>query len=111
MAKILILILSGPEDEVRVASGLGLAAVAHDQGAEVRVVFFADGVRVPLELAEHPKLAERLLALRERGIFPVVCKRNLENMGQPVSIEGFDVHYIGQDLVKAAEEGFSIISF
>ncbi len=111
MTKIVVLVLSGPEAEFRVASGLGFAAVAHDQGAEVRVIFFADGVRVPLEADRRPALNERLQALRERGILPVVCKRNLEVLEKPTELPGFDVHYIGKDLVEASEAGFTVISF
>ena len=111
MARILVLVLSGPEATFRVASGLGFAAVAHDQGAEVRVIFFADGVRVPLEADHYPELKKRLSALSERGILPAVCRRNLEALGRPTELPGFDVHYIGQDLVRASEEGFAVLSF
>ncbi len=111
MAKIVVLVLSGPEATFRVASGLGFAAVAHDQGAEVRVIFFADGVRVPLELDRYPELKARMEALKERGLLPAVCRRNLEVLGQPTELPGYDVHYIGQDLVRASEEGFTVLSF
>jgi len=46
MAKILVLVNSGPNEKLKVLSGRTLARVAHDRGAEVRVVFFADGARV-----------------------------------------------------------------
>ncbi|HHO58465.1 MAG TPA: hypothetical protein ENJ85_04745, partial [Oceanithermus profundus] len=48
MAKILVLVNSGPTEKLKVRSGLTFARVAHDRGAEVRVIFFADGVQVPL---------------------------------------------------------------
>ena len=111
MGKILVLVLSGPENTFRVASGLGFAYAAHRQGAEVKVIFFADGVRVPLETERYPQLAERLRDLTQAGILPVVCKRNLEVLEKPTELPGFDVHYIADDLVRAAGEGFAIISF
>jgi len=109
MAKVLVLVLSGPEAVFRVQSALGFARVAHDQGAEVRVIFFADGVRVPLE--GGPELQAALQALGQRGIVPQVCRRNLEALKAPLDLAGFEVRYIGADLVRAVEEGFQVISF
>lgn len=109
MAKILVLVLSGPESAFRVQSALGFARVAHDQGAEVRVIFFTDGVRVPLE--GGPEVQAAIKALAERGIVPRVCRRNLEALKAPLELEGLEVRYIGADLVQAVEEGFQVISF
>ncbi|ADR37382.1 hypothetical protein Ocepr_1930 [Oceanithermus profundus DSM 14977] len=109
MAKILVLINSGPTEALKVRSGLTFARVAHDRGAEVRVIFFADGVRVPL--TRDPDFGEALSALSERGIVPLVCRRILETTGGPLELPGFEVTYIGADLVGAVDEGFQVISF
>jgi len=109
MAKILVLMNSGPTEKLKVRSGLTLARVAHDLGAEVRVIFFADGARVPL--ARDPDIGEALTALSERGIVPLVCRRILETTGGPLELPGFEVTYIGADLVGAVDEGFQVISF
>ena len=109
MAKILVLVNSGPEEKLKVLSGLTLARVAHDRGAEVRVVFFADGVRVPLSQEEG--FAEALAALSERGLVPLVCRRILETSGAPLELPGFEVTYVGSDLVRAVNEGSQAMSF
>ncbi|GEM90315.1 DsrE family protein [Oceanithermus desulfurans] len=109
MAKILVLVNSGPTEKLKVRSGLTFARVAHDQGAEVRVVFLADGVRVPL--AQDPDFDEALTVLSERGIVPLVCRRILETSGAPLELPGFEVTYVGADLVRAVDEGFQILSF
>ncbi len=111
MARILVLVLSGPESGGRVAAALGFAARAHDLGAEVRVVFFADGVRVALEGERYPELARGLAELARRGLTPLVCRRNLEALGREPVLSGFAVRYIGADLVQAAEDGFTVFSF
>jgi hypothetical protein len=111
MAKILVLINSGPDAPVKVTSGLVFARVAHDRGAEVRVVLFGDGVFVPFALERHPAWREDLDALRERGLRPRICKGILEEHGHPTELPGFEVAYIGADLVAAVDAGFQVISF
>ena len=107
--KILVLVNSGPEEKLKVLPGLTLARVAHDRGVVVRVVFFADGARVPL--AQDDGFTEVLTALSERGLVPLVCQRILETSGAPLELPGFEVTYVGSDLVRAVNEGFQAMSF
>jgi len=112
VAKWLSLILSGPEEKLKVISGLRVAARFRELGGEARVVFLADGVRVPLEAAKDPDLAQALEAVKD--LAPTVCRGILEGMGvalEGVEALGFRVDYVGPVLKQALEEGFHVVSF
>lgn len=109
MAKILALVISGPNQKPKALAGVNFARVAHENGAEVRVVFLAEGVQVAL--SQDPDIAGALEQLKERGVVPMVCRRILENTGAPLELPGFEVTYVGAELVRAVDQGFQVISF
>ncbi|CAM3483481.1 DsrE family protein [Hydrogenibacillus schlegelii] len=112
MTKLLALILSGPDEKMKVISGLRVAQRIKEMGGEARVVFLADGVRVPLEGANDPDFSAALESVKD--LESTVCKGILEQMGvqiEPLELKGFNVDYVGPILARAAEEGFQIVSF
>lgn len=112
MAKILVLLNSGPEEPVKVTSALHFASVAQESGAEVRVIFFTDGVRVLAEAENNSNLREMILQLSSQGILSLACENNLKIMNAKTSYDlPVTIRPIGHDLIQAVEEGFQVITF
>lgn len=112
MAKILVLLNSGPEEPVKVTSALHFATVAKEAGAEVRVIFFTDGVKVLGEAEKNANLREMILQLGAQGVISLACENNLKLMNAKTTYDlPVTVRPIGQDLIQAVEEGFQVITF
>jgi len=115
MAKLLVLITSGPDEPAKVKAGLGFARVAKDSGRveDVLCCFFADGVEV-LTPANRGPFESLLNSLWERQILVMACQFHAEQKGIPDQIrqlERVDLHYVGTDLVEALNQGFEFVTF
>ena len=115
MAKLLVLINSGPRDSAKAVAGLAFARVAKDSGRleDVKACFFAEGVEL-LSAASLPTYARYVDALIERGVFLMACQAHAESQGIADEIRGLsgvDLHYVGEDLISAVAEGYEVISF
>lgn len=116
MAKVLIMIVSGPAEPSKVRAGLGFAVVAKESQKvdDVRVCFFADGVEVLT--ADNVTPYEKLLGkIQEQESLTFACQRHAEIKGIESEVRGnpfgIDLHYVGDDLIDALNEGYEFITF
>ncbi|OLZ10851.1 hypothetical protein [Sulfobacillus thermosulfidooxidans] len=116
MAKLLVLIVSGPNDPAKVKAGLGFSIVSQqsEQVDDVKICFFADGVEVLAPGAIQP-FESLIHKVQELGIFTMACQLHAEqkHLDDVIRKEQptIDLHYVGEDLVKALTEGYQFVSF
>ena len=116
MAKLLVLIVSGPEQPAKVKAGLGFAIVAKQSPDldAVKLCFFADGVDVLTE-TNRARFAKLVDKAQELNIVTIACQLHAEQKGIADEIRRvdpeIDLHYVGEDLVKALTEGYEMVSF
>lgn len=116
MAKLMVMIVSGPDQPAKVKAGLGFSIVAK-QSAEledVKLCFFADGVEVLTE-THRTHFAKLVDKIQELDIVTIACQMHAEQKGIADEIRRvdpqIDLHYVGADLVKAVTEGYEMVSF
>ncbi len=116
MAKFLVLIVSGPHDPARVKAGWGFSIVSQQSQHidAVTVRFFADGAETLAPGVVAP-LASLIEKTQDLGIFTMARQLHAEQKHLDVAIRrerrGIDLHYVGEDLVKALTEGYQFVSF
>ncbi len=107
-AKVAFLILSN--DPARVLPGLTMARrLKENRGAEVRVLFFAQGVR----LAASGALDDAMKGLVESGVSPKSCSALVEQYGlkEEYSVRPIELLAAGAEVESFAAEGFTVLSF
>ncbi|PSR34519.1 MAG: hypothetical protein C7B46_05170 [Sulfobacillus benefaciens] len=116
MAKLLVLIVSGPDQPAKVKAGLGFSIVAKQSPDldAVKLCFFADGVEVLTE-THRARFAKLVDKAQELNIVTIACQLHAEQKGIADEIRRvdpqIDLHYVGEDLVKALTEGYEMVSF
>lgn len=116
MAKLLVMIASGPKDPAKVKAGLGFSLVANSNPAvqDVKICFFADGVEV-LDPAQIEPFEKLLNKMHDAQMFSMACQLHAEQKqidtvlrSNPYSV---DLHYVGDDLVQALVDGYQFVTF
>ncbi len=116
LAKLLILIISGPDQPSKVKAGLGFSIVAKQSPdlEAVKLCFFADGVEVLTE-TNRARFAKLVDKAQELDIATIACQLHAEQKGIAEEIRRvdpqIDLHYVGEDLVKALTEGYEMVTF
>ncbi|POB09316.1 DsrE family protein [Sulfobacillus sp. hq2] len=116
MAKLMVIIASGPDQPAKVKAGLGFSIVAQQSHEleEVKVCFFADGVDVLTE-SHRGQFAKLVDKIQELEIVTIACQMHAEQKGIADEIRRVDpqvdVHYVGADLVQAIKQGFEMVTF
>ncbi|MHB1610397.1 MAG: DsrE family protein [Sulfobacillus sp.] len=116
MAKLMVLIVSGPDQPAKIKAGLGFSIVAKQSPEleSVKLCFFADGVEILTE-THRARFAKLLDKAQELNIVTLACQLHAEQMGIAEEIRRvdpqIDLHYVGEDLVKALTEGYEMVSF
>lgn len=110
MAKIIVLVLSGPEDRRKAITGLKFAKMARESGEleDVRLIISAQAVGIFKDPAFKDIIDE------VKGALPtMVCRMNAESAGVLGEVEssGLPLAAVGKELVRMAKEGYGVISF
>ncbi len=110
MAKLVVLVLSDPEDEVKVFTGLKFAKMAKESGKleDVKLIISAQAVKIFKDMAFKEVIEEVKAAV------PVMaCKMNVEGSGVVKEVESYGVPLapVGKELIDFINDGYEIISF
>lgn len=118
--KLLIVIISGPEDHYNVQWGLRMARNTwthpyEDEKLEsVKVLLFGKGVGiVNQKLEESPVFEESLLGLKEIGVEVSACVSITEPLGlvDEMNNLGIQLVHASQYMIKHVNQGYQIMNF
>jgi hypothetical protein len=114
MAKILIVLASGPEHEARAREGLSLARAIHEIGMaeSIRILLTGPGVRC-LD-PEADELREGLEGALEAGVPVAACTRSLDAyrlLDAAADLEAVQPVGAPVYLATRAEEGYAFLTF
>lgn len=110
MAKLVVLILSDPQDKRKVITGLKFAKMSKESGEleDVKLIISAQAVEIFKDM-EFKNVIEEV-----KDAVPVmVCKMNAEGAGVVHEVEPFGIPLaaVGKELVAYVKNGYEIISF
>lgn len=115
MAKILMVLATGPEDATRAREGLHLARAIHEVGmAEaIRLLLVGSGVRC-LDPGAEGELMDALEAVLEAGVPVAACTRSLGEHRLVDAAAAFEaIQPVGAPVYLAArvDEGYAMLTF
>jgi hypothetical protein len=110
MAKLVVLVLSGPEDKGKVFTGLKFAKMAKESGEleDVRLVISAQAVGIFKDSA-YKEVIEEVKA----SVPSMACKMNVDAIGVAGYVESYGIPLapVGRELIKLINDGYEVISF
>lgn len=110
MAKLVVLVLSDPEEKRKVFTGLRFAKMAKESGEleDVKLIISAQAVGIFKDSAFKDVIEEV-----KAGVPAMACKMNVEAAGVTEDVEsyGIPVAPVGKELIKLIKEGYEVISF
>jgi hypothetical protein len=110
MAKLVVLVLSGPEDRRKVMTGLMFAKMAKESGEleDVRLIVSAQAVDIFKDEA-----FKNLIQEVNASVSMKACKMNAEGAGvaDDVAASGVPLAPVGKELIDFINEGYEVISF
>jgi|Deesub1362A_J573_1020465.scaffolds.fasta_scaffold39461_1 hypothetical protein len=110
MARLVVLVLSGPEDRRKVITGLKFAKMAKESGEleDVRLIISAQAVGI-FKDETFKDLIEEVNA----SVSVKACKMNAEGAGvvKEVEASGVPLSPVGKELIDLIKEGYEVISF
>ena len=114
--KMLVVILSGPEDFPRARQGLVFALNAERTGMlkDVQLLFFSSGVELLDPKGREAETFRHLLAqVHEEGLVPRACSGNLAQFKLQDAARDLEVEPVGAQVIIPARirEGYQVITF
>ncbi|MGD2079583.1 MAG: DsrE family protein [Nitrospirota bacterium] len=110
MAKIVVLVLSGPSDKRKVMTGLMFAKMAEESGEleDVKLIISAQAV----EIFKEPDFRDVLENVKA-ALTPTVCKMNAEGAGVAGEVEsqGVPLAAVGKELIGLLNDGYKVLTF
>ncbi len=110
MAKIVVLVLSGPDDRRKVTTGLMFAKIAKESGElqDVKLIISAQAVDIFREADFRDTLEDV-----KGSLMPMVCKMNAEGAGVVKEVESFGAPLaaVGKELIRMLNEGYEVLTF
>ena len=110
MSKLVVLVLSDPEDKRKVVTGLKFAKMAKESGEleDVRLIVSAQAVGIFKDPAFRDVIEEVKTAVPA-----MACKMNADSAGVIKEAEayGIPVVPVGKELVNFIKEGYEVVSF
>ncbi len=110
MAKLVVLVLSGPENRRKVITGLKFAQMAKESGKleDVRVIVSAEAVDIFKD-----EFFKDLIKEVNASVSMKACKMNAEGAGVADYVEssGVSLSPVGKELLDFINEGYEVISF
>ncbi len=117
MAKMLVIVTSGPDSHVRAREGLTLVRAIHETGMaeSVSLLLFGEGVRCLSSGDERcMELHEELERVLGAGVHTAACTRSLEEHRLLDAVERLDaVEPVGAPvfLSSRADDGYAMLTF
>lgn len=110
MAKLVVLLLSGPKERRRVITGFKFAKMSKESGEfdDVSLIISAEAVEIFKDDSFSDVINEA------RPVLPVkACKMNAEGAGvtNAVNSYGIPLAPVGKELIRMIKEGYEVISF
>lgn len=110
MAKLAVLVLSGPNDRRKVMTGLMFAKMAKESGGmeDVKLIISAEAV----EIFKEPEFKDTLDDVKA-SLPPMVCKMNAEGAGVVGEVESFGLPLaaVGKELIGMLNDGYEVLTF
>lgn len=110
MAKLVVLVLSAPQDQQKVFTALKFAKMARESGEleEVKLIISAQAVGIFKDSAFKEVIDEVRSA-----VSVMACRMNVEGAGVAKEVESYGIPLapVGNELIRLVKEGYEVISF
>ncbi len=110
MTKVVVLVLSDPEDKRKVITGLKFAKMAKESGEfeDVKLIISAQAVGI-FKDDSYRDVIEEVKA----SVNAMACKMNVEATGIVKDVEsyGIPIAPVGKELIKLIKDGYEVVSF
>jgi hypothetical protein len=110
MTKVVVLVLSDPEDKRKVITGLKFAKMAKESGEleDVKLIISAQAVGI-FKDSSYREVIEEVKA----SVNAMACKMNVDAIGIAKDVEsyGIPVAPVGKELIKLIKDGYEVVSF
>jgi len=110
MAKLVVLVLSDPKDQIKVFTALKFAKMARESGEleEVKLIISAQAVGIFKDSAFKEVIDEV-----RSSVSVMACRMNVEGAGVVKEVESYGIPLapVGKELIRLVKEGYEVISF